>query len=93
MPDCDGFAQVRGASDGTWIGVRTATMALPADAVLRLPAGMSSLIPMPPSPVHLPKGTPWFAALRTQLGLKLVRSRGEIRMLVIDHIEKPSENE
>jgi bla regulator protein blaR1 len=31
-------------------------------------------------------------AVRNQLGLKLVLSKGPIRMLVIDHVEKPSAN-
>jgi len=30
--------------------------------------------------------------VRDQLGLKLVRSRGEARTLIIDHVEKPTEN-
>jgi uncharacterized protein (TIGR03435 family) len=39
-----------------------------------------------------PQGTTFLQAVRNQLGLKLVLSRGPIRMLVIDHVEKPSAN-
>jgi uncharacterized protein (TIGR03435 family) len=30
--------------------------------------------------------------VREQLGLKLERSEGEVRSLIIDHVERPSEN-
>jgi len=62
------------------------------DFVLELAPGMISLIPKPPNPDDPPKGTPILNAVREQLGLKLERSRGEIRTLIIDHIERPSEN-
>ena len=45
-----------------------------------------------PQPTSDPTGTPFLTALRKQLGLKLVKSKGPIRTLVIDHIEMPSEN-
>ena len=35
---------------------------------------------------------PMDQALREELGLKLEPSKGPVKMLVIDHIEKPSEN-
>jgi uncharacterized protein (TIGR03435 family) len=62
------------------------------DYKLELPAGIISLIPKPLNPDDPPKGTPVLNAVRQQLGLKLVRSRGEIPTLMIDHVEKPSEN-
>jgi bla regulator protein blaR1 len=65
------------------------------DFILELPAGIISLFPKPPNPDEPspdPKGSPFLNAVRLQLGLKLERSRGEIRTLIIDHVEKPSEN-
>jgi bla regulator protein blaR1 len=67
----------------------------PFDFTMELPAGMISLFPKPPNPDDPspdPKGTPFLNAVREQLGLKLERSRGEVRTLIIDHVEKPSEN-
>lgn len=62
------------------------------DFRLELPAGMISLVPKPPGPDDPPKGTPFLDAVRKQLGLKLERSRGDVRTFIIDHIEQPSEN-
>ena len=65
------------------------------DFILELPAGTISLFPKPPDldgPSPDPKGTPFLNAVREQLGLKLERSKGEVRTLIIDHVEKPSEN-
>jgi uncharacterized protein (TIGR03435 family) len=62
------------------------------DFMLELPAGMMSLFPKPPNPDAPPPGTPFLDAVRRQLGLKLERSRGEVQTLIIDHIERPSEN-
>jgi len=37
-------------------------------------------------------GTPFVEALRKQLGLKLVRTEAPVRVLVIDRVQRPSEN-
>jgi bla regulator protein blaR1 len=39
-----------------------------------------------------PEGAPLLNAVRDQLGLKLAPSKGTTKTLVIDHVEKPSEN-
>src|ERR1051326_4336415 len=39
-----------------------------------------------------PPGTPLITALRKQLGLRLENGRGPAEFLVIEHLEKPSEN-
>jgi uncharacterized protein (TIGR03435 family) len=44
------------------------------------------------NPDDTPKGTSFLSVLREQLGLKLVRSKGEVRTLIIDHVEMPSGN-
>jgi bla regulator protein blaR1 len=69
------------------------------DFSLELPAGMfsPSFVPKTPNPnpddpPPAPKGTPFLNAVREQLELKLARSTGQIRTLIIDHLEKPSEN-
>jgi bla regulator protein BlaR1 len=65
------------------------------DFRLELPVGTFSFSlaqPNPDAPPVDPKGTPFLSALREQLGLKLVSSKGPIRKLVIDHVEPPSAN-
>jgi bla regulator protein BlaR1 len=44
----------------------------------------------PPPPDTL--GKTFLQAVREQLGLKLTPSRATIRTIVIDHVERPSEN-
>jgi uncharacterized protein (TIGR03435 family) len=47
--------------------------------------------PEPDSSADAP-GATFVEALREQLGLKLTPAKGSIQMLVIDHVERPSEN-
>ena len=44
------------------------------------------------APLGVPQGTSFLEAVREQLGLKLVPSKAPVRMIVIDHLERPSEN-
>jgi uncharacterized protein (TIGR03435 family) len=39
-----------------------------------------------------PSGPSIFSAIQEQLGLKLESAKGSVELLVIDHVEKPSEN-
>lgn len=48
--------------------------------------------PKPDGPPADPQGPRFLNAVREQLGLKLVPSKGAITTLVIDHVERPSEN-
>jgi uncharacterized protein (TIGR03435 family) len=41
-----------------------------------------------PKKTAAPKSTPFLNAVRDQLGLKLTPSKGTLRVLVIDHVEK-----
>jgi uncharacterized protein (TIGR03435 family) len=46
----------------------------------------------PPSPDSTSDAPPLFTAIQQQLGLKLIPSKGPAQVIVIDHIERPSEN-
>jgi len=65
------------------------------DFTLELHYGLFSFPLGPPKPADAggePQGPRFLNAVRDQLGLKLVPAKGAIRKLVIDHIERPSEN-
>jgi bla regulator protein blaR1 len=67
------------------------------DFAMELPAGMISFpfSPKPPNPDDpppAPKGPLFLNAVREQLGLKLTPGKGSVRVLVVDHVEKPTEN-
>jgi len=46
----------------------------------------------PPPPPPDPSGPSIFTAIQEQLGLRLESSKGQVQTVVIDSIEKPSEN-
>ena len=54
------------------------------------PVPKPSATPDTPSPA--PAGPTFIDALRDQLGLKLESSKASLRILVIDKVERPSEN-
>jgi len=65
------------------------------DFTLKLPYGLFSFPLGPPKaadPEAAPQGPRFLNAVREQLGLKLVPTKGAIRTLVIDHVERPSQN-
>jgi uncharacterized protein (TIGR03435 family) len=49
----------------------------------------NGLLPLPPVD---PNGPSLFTAVQEQLGLKLESQKGAVEMIVIDHVERPSEN-
>ena len=48
--------------------------------------------PGAPAPIKTPDAPTIFQAIQKQLGLRLVPAKGPVDVLVIDHIERPSEN-
>jgi uncharacterized protein (TIGR03435 family) len=44
----------------------------------------------PPAPLPEPDAPDVFVALQEQLGLKLEDAKGQIQVLVIDHVEQPT---
>ncbi len=63
---------------------------------IRLKWAIEPLSSGPPAPGSAPAAEPTapsvFTALQEQLGLKLEAAKGPVEVLVIDHIEKPTEN-
>jgi uncharacterized protein (TIGR03435 family) len=39
-----------------------------------------------------PSGPSFFSAIQEQLGLKLESKKGQVEILVIDHVERPTDN-
>jgi len=65
------------------------------DFKLELPPRFFNTFPSllnPDNPPPEPQGTSFRKAVREQLGLRLVSSKGLVRTLVIDHVERPSGN-
>lgn len=56
------------------------------------PQTNSAPLPDAPTTASEPLGPTSLEALRDQLGLKLESARGQVRILVIDRVERPSEN-
>jgi len=60
----------------------------PAVAALAGPGGAGGAIPPPADPA----GPSMFTAVQEQLGLKLESTKGPVEVLIIDSVQKPSEN-
>ncbi len=54
--------------------------------------GLREPVPDAPSTASDPSGPTIFTAIQEQLGLKLVASKGPVEFMVIDHVERPTEN-
>ena len=67
------------------------TSVLPPGARL-IPKGGSNVSAPAPNPAPDTEGPSFIQALREQAGLKLESTKGPVETLVIDHVERPSEN-
>ncbi len=56
-----------------------------------LPDETTAALPAPPSPPDEPKAS-ILNAIQEQLGLKLEAAKGPVEVLVVDHVERPTEN-
>jgi bla regulator protein blaR1 len=71
------------------------SMGPPPGAVLIRKTGPPGARPAPPptaEPEPKEEWPPFLEAVRKQLGIKLASTKGPIETLVIDHVERPSEN-
>jgi uncharacterized protein (TIGR03435 family) len=64
----------------------------PEQGQFQAPPGGGSPPGMPPLPPIDPNGPSLFTALQEQLGLKLESQKGRVEIMIIDHVERPSEN-
>jgi uncharacterized protein (TIGR03435 family) len=56
------------------------------------PPRLATANPPAPAEARAPDAPNIFQAIQEQLGLKLVAAKGPVDVLVIDHIERPSDN-
>jgi uncharacterized protein (TIGR03435 family) len=56
------------------------------------PEGLPGMLQLPPEDRPANDAAPLFTAVQEQLGLKLESTNGPVDVLVIDHVEKPSED-
>jgi uncharacterized protein (TIGR03435 family) len=67
-------------------------LALPSPALRRSPPPPPSVATPPDAPSSPLEDASIFTALPAALGLRLEPAKGRVEMLVIDHVERPSEN-
>jgi uncharacterized protein (TIGR03435 family) len=90
-PVCDGYMRVSLPNGMRRDGSRNTTMALLAAALPTF--GQPGRPPTPNADApEAPPGPTFLEALREQLGLKLESTKAPLPILVVDHVERPSEN-